>query len=157
MLCALVQARLGGQEWQAPHVLPRRGSRRHDGRVVARSQVGLRLGFPGGTFTSARMCFFALVVALFCIQVAEKTLRGNGKGASGKAGQKRTWPEAASQWESKAAKGGGKRPKGKGKGAGGKSDSICFHCQEKGHWTGICPKKQAGEPPVPRKAKDTAA
>ena len=101
------------------------------------------------------MCFFALAVALFCIQAAEKTLRGNGKGTSGKAGQKRNWPEAAAQWESKAAKGGAKKPKGKGK--GGNSESICFHCQEKGHWTGICPKKQAGEPPVPRKAKDAAA
>ena len=85
-----MQARLGGQEWQAPHVLPRRGSRRHDGRVVARSQVGLRLGFPGGTFALARMCFLVLVVALFCLHSG----RGEDAARQRKGRQREGGPEA---------------------------------------------------------------
>ena len=55
----LVQARLGGQAWQAPHVLPRYRSRGDVGRVAARSQVSLRRCFPEGALTLICICSLA--------------------------------------------------------------------------------------------------
>ena len=85
--------------------------------------------------------------------------KGGGKGASAKKNFKRDWPEASASWDratpaapAQAAKGGGKRAKGSGK-----KELTCFHCLEKGHWTGNCPKKAAGQPAVARPAATAPA